>query len=419
MGYNQEVTCFYSRCASAAFSLSLVACSGSTQKTNTATVLPTQAISVAEQKPEPTPTPPKTKTIELEPLRVVVVRDNEGESEVIATDARSIFDDGNAALADGDWAEALGRYEELLLDFPDSSLVNPALFNAGLALEGLEQMDEAIKRYEILAERDGQGRDGIDARIRSAALYADSQRWNAALEVIDKLLALRRLGSSDRVEGLARRGYVLLEAKDFSAAEVSLREAIAVYDKASAAGELLDGDYFRAMSYFYLGDIPRRQFDALPIRLPEAQMQRDVEAKATLVLLAKERFDDTIGLGNIYWATAAGFRLADMQHSFWRSIVSAPIPPHLNAQASKIYVEQVHLHSLSLLKEALRVHGKNVQVATVYKSQTPWSEASARAVAALTQLVGRSQAGELLGADEGSVELRSPSGEYIPARAEL
>lgn len=364
----------------------------------------------------------RTDVIVVEPMRIHVVRDDEGNERVVATDARGIFDEGNDALADGDYRGALALYDELQADFAESSLAVPALFNAGLALEGLGRVDDAVERYLSLAKRDQTGRDSVDARIRASALYAEHERWSAALEVLDSLLALEGLGQADRIEGMARRGYVLLEAKDYSAAESMLRDAIAQYEEQRSAGAALDGDYFRAMAQFYLGDILRRQFDAIPIRLPEEQMQRDVEAKAALVIEASNRYGETVELNNIYWATAAGFRLADMQKNFWRSLVGAPVPPHLSTQASKLYVQEVHRNALSLLQKALSIHGKNVQLATLYKSQTNWSEASARAVATLTELVGREQAGEFVSPQELSAQQGAragASGEYLPGRIEL
>jgi tetratricopeptide (TPR) repeat protein len=360
-------------------------------------------------------------TIVVEPLRIEVVRDEEGREKVIAVDARSIFDEANDALADGNHQRAIELYDELLADFAESSLVAPAMFNAGLGLEGLGQIDAAVERYLTLARMDSGGRDGVDAQVRAAALLAEQERWSASLDVIEELLKTSKLAGPDRVEALARRGYVLVESKDYAAAERSLREAIALYRKLEAAKVVLESDYFLAMAHFYLGDIPRRQFDAIPIRLPETQLQRDVETKAGLVILASERFGDTVELGNIYWATAAGFHLGDMQSNFWRAVVSAPVPPHLSGQASKLYVEEVHRQSLSLLQKSLGIHQKNVQLATIYKGQTSWSEASERAVARLTTLVAQEEAGEIQSGD-AAVEPRVSLGsneEYLPEPVSL
>ncbi len=386
-----------------------------------ATTTPSTPAAVAEPK-DTGAIDDKPKVIVVEPMRIHVVRDKEGNEAVVATDARSLFDEANDALADDDFKRALALYDEIQTDFPESSLAVPALFNAGLALEGLGKVDDAVQRYLRLADAGKADRDAVDARIRAAALYAEHERWSSSLEILDALLALKGLQPSDRIEGMARRGFVLLEAADFSAAETTLSETIESYDTLKKAGTVFRSDYFRAMAQFYLGDIPRRQFDAIPIRLPESQMQRDVEAKAALVILASDRFGDTVEVGNIYWATAAGFRLADMQKNFWSAIIGAPVPPHLNSQASELYVQEVHRSALSLLKKSLSIHGKNVQLATLYKSQTRWSEASARAMATLTELVGREQAGELVSANDVAVtgaSLEREEGDYVPGRMEL
>jgi len=361
-------------------------------------------------------------TIMVEPMRIEVVRDAMGNEQVIARDAREVFDEGNDALAIGDYVRALEHYDELLEDFSESSLAPPALYNAGLALEALGRPSDAVARYLQLAKRENSGEEGIDARVRAAAVLAEAERWSEALATLDDMLALPTLSASNRLEGMARRGYVLLEAKDYAAAEAQLGNAITFYKGADKTRGLFENDYFAAMAYFYLGDIPRRQFDAIPIRLPETQMSRDVEAKAALVMLASERFGNTVELGNAYWGTAAGFRLAEMQREFWVSLMRAPVPPHLGEQAATLYVAEVHKQSLSLLLKALDIHRKNVKLATLYNVPTQWSEASGRRVVQLTELVGREQAGDLVGGEElgtGQGESQAAPESYLPGRIEL
>lgn len=397
-------------------SLSIGCSAGRTPRSTTTAVTPEPASTAV------VPPGPQAPVIEVEALRIRVVRDDEGNQQVISLDARDLFDEGNDALALGDHDRALRSYDNLQADFPDSSLAGPALFNAGLALEGLGRFDEAISRYQNLADSRPASTDGVDARIRISAVLAERKRWGAAIESLDALLALHSLSASDRLEGMARRGYVLLEARDFAAAEVMLREAISYYASESQRGKAFEGDYFAGMAHFYLADIPRRQFDAISIRLPDKQIARDVEAKAELVILASDRFGDAVEFGNIYWATAAGFRLASMQRNFWISLVQAPIPPQLNQQESSIYVEEVHRQSLSLLEKSLSIHERNVVLAEHYNTNTPWSRASATEVVAITKVIGRERAGDLLSAKEAGESgamTTSGEGEYLPARIDL
>ncbi len=361
----------------------------------------------------------KEKRIALEEMRIEVVVDKEGREQTIVRDARGYLDSGNESLGDGDYKSALVAYTHLINDFSESSLVGPALYNSGLAHEGLEEIDAAVEKYNVLAARNPSARNGVDAQIRIAGLFAEYERWPEALSSLDTLLAIADLKTSDRLEAQARRGYVLLESKDFAASEVALNEAIAFANQSRSKAEL-QGDYYVGMAHFYLGDIARRQFDEIPIRLPEDQMARDIEAKAVLANLASDRFGETVGAGNIYWATAAGFRLADVQNQFWRSLVRAPVPPHLSGQVAEIYVVEVHKQSLAFLLKALNIHGKNVKLATIYKGPTSWSRASEREVVRLTELIGREQAGELA-VGQAAVEPSQgrSNADYVPGRIEL
>ncbi|MBL4632262.1 MAG: hypothetical protein JKY56_00215 [Kofleriaceae bacterium] len=112
----------------------------------------------------------KEKRIALEEMRIEVVVDKEGREQTIVRDARGYLDSGNESLGDGDYEAALVAYAHLIKDFSESSLVGPALYNSGLAHEGLEEIDAAVEEYKALASRNPSARNGVDAQIRIAAL---------------------------------------------------------------------------------------------------------------------------------------------------------------------------------------------------------------------------------------------------------
>lgn len=427
-----RTSCLVSRSAIAvgfAVMLATAACSPKGgQATSTATLAGTSEqeapIALEEQAPQESESGEgdEREVIVVEPMRIEVIRDAYGNEQVIARDARGIFDEANDALALGDYVRAIELYDDLLLDFAESALAPPALYNAGLAFEGLGQVDAALARYKTLASRLGSGEEGIDGRVRAAALLAEHERWSEALATLEAMLDEPKLTPSNRLEAMARRGYVLLEAKDYAGGEKQLSQAITYYKDRDSKRTAFDNDYFAGMAFFYLGDIPRRQFDAIEIRLPESQMERDLETKATLVMLASQRFGDVVEFGNAYWATAAGFRLADMQREFWSALMRAPVPPHLSELAAKTYVKEVRALARSLLEKALSIHGKNVQLATLYNVPTQWSVASAAEVVRLTALIGRETSGQ----EPSHEEMQIPGagghphpGDYIPGRVEL
>jgi hypothetical protein len=361
------------------------------------------------------------KVIDLDPIRIEVVgRDDGGAPNLEAFDAGSLLDDGNEAMAEERYDDAILRYEKLLAVFADSHLAPAAIYNIGLAYEAKGEHVAAISQYQILAKKREVGRDSIDAHLRIGSVFAEIQRWGDARRALQEFLRRSDLTHSDTVEAMARLGYVAVEQKDYAAAEAVLRDAIAYYEKLTGP---LDKNYFIAMSYYYLAQIPHRQFRAIPMRLPDAQLKKDLDAKAELVLLAYDRYIDALKIQNVYWATAAGYQLSQIYKEFWDDIVLAPTPKQLSEEAAKYYVQEVHEGVLIFLEKALAGHNKNLELAEAYKTSTSWSEASRARSAEIAAILARESAGQLVTPERKSEQ---PSGEplaqraeYMPARIEL
>jgi tetratricopeptide (TPR) repeat protein len=321
------------------------------------------------------PAPARVVDVDVEPVRVEVSRDGKGGTRVAMFDARELFDEAGAALEADQYGRALALYDRLVASFPDSKLVPAALFNAGLALEGKRDLDGAIARYLDAARRAPATRHGLDAHIRAGAAMAELARWSDALRVLDEVSARSDLGDADRIELHARRGYVLVASGRYAEAERALAAAIELAPRV-ARDRRLARDSFVAMAHYYLGDIARRQSEAVQLRLPEAQLERDIEARAKLVLVAQRRFEDTIRVGNLHWATAAGFQLGALQEEMWRALIRSPVPPRLRGAEAAIYLTELRALARAHLEKALAAHEMNVRVAEQNAAPTPWSESS-------------------------------------------
>ena len=359
------------------------------------------------------------KAIDVDPLRIKVVEDAAaGKPEVEVYDARDLFDQAGAALDGESWDQALELYDRIVTEFPSSALVVPALFNAGLAHEGKADAEGAIARYQHVIRIAGRPRDSIDASMRIAAVLAEQGAWARSAAALDPVLASKAATPDDRLEALARRGYALVEQKSYADAEKALAAAVALTGKGDRS------DYFAAMAHFYQAEIPRRQAAAVPLRLPDAQLRADLDAKAKLVLLAQARYEATVGLGNVLWATAAGHQLAVMQEDMWRALVGAPVPGQLKKEEAAIYVAEVRKVARPYLDRALDIHSKNVALAERYRTESPWSEGSRQRIPLLADLIARENRGERPGPGDGlagpatAVTAGDPD-RYVPARVDL
>lgn len=331
------------------------------------------------------PSKAEVTTLVMEPIQVVA-RMKDGKREYDVFDAAGLFEQAGAHLQARRFDQAVATYDRLVREFPDSRYAVPSQYNAGLAHEARRDWAAAVARFKLVAERAKSPRDVIDALFHLGACYSEADNQAASAEVFGRLLERGDLGPADRVEAMVRRGYAQYQMKDLATAERTFRDTIGFYRKADQE-QRLDADFFLAMAHYYLAEMPHQEFKKQPIRLPEKQMERDLEAKAKLLLTAQGRYIATINVRNPHWATASGFQVGALYREFYDAVVGAPIPHgDLRRRAKtagvsydevlKAYVEQVRQYMRPLLENAIKVHEKNVQMAERTGVENDWVKRS-------------------------------------------
>ncbi|HET7824074.1 MAG TPA: tetratricopeptide repeat protein, partial [Anaeromyxobacter sp.] len=223
-----------------------------------------------------------------------------------------LFAIGTAAYGAGDFARAAAAFARLADLFPSSRHEAAALFNAGLAFERQEEWRLAQERFRTL-ERKYTGPDAIEASFRVAECQYHLRELADARATLDALARRTDLGAADRVRALAQRGIVELEDGKSEDAERTLRLALGTYASASEE-ERLD-ERFAAQAQFYLGEVYREWFRALPIdpsRGDDAALQQELERKSEMLLSAQGHYLRAIRMGNDRWAVASGFRIGEL-----------------------------------------------------------------------------------------------------------
>jgi tetratricopeptide (TPR) repeat protein len=383
----------------------------------------------AASSTRPTTPKPPPKTVELEPL-LVEVGDPATGGEVRGYDARNLLDDGNDALIQRRFDEALAAFDNLLRDFPGSKLAVAAQYNAGLALEGKRDWAGAAERFRrVLATgRDPEHReDFVNAHFRLGAVLAEIEQFAESARVLEQVLERTDLPPDHRIEALARLGYALVETKDYAAGEEVLRKAIA-YHREVQGTHRLDSTHFVAMAQFYLAMIPHRQFGAVPLRYPEQQMSRDLDQKSQLFLLARDRYIKVVDYKDAQWATAAVYQVAHMYKEFWDAWMAVPIPAELNATEAKEYVRQMNQEPnlKKLLEKSLLFHERNIAMAESVRAATQWSRLSIEEAETVRKIIARQSSGDLVEPGVAPAPAAGPkdsppagSRVYFPARREL
>jgi len=363
-------------------------------------------------------------------MRIQVIRGADGTEKILAIDARSLLDEGNEALTSSRFDQALVEYNKLLNLFPNSRLVIAALYNAGLAHEGKSEWDAAIRRYRRLLKASPPSRDAIDAQLRIGAVESELQRWGAATKQFEALLARTDLSSSDRIEGLARLGYVLVERKSYARAETLLEGAL-LYAKKVRTTAPISSTYYIAMAAYYYARIPHRQALAIPVHVGgpggDARLTKELKAKADTLREAYDRYLVAVNLLNPYWSTAAAYQMSQMYKEFWDALVLAPIPPQLGPKNAERYSRELHRQARIFLQKALAGHTKNVELAEAFKTSTPWSQASRAWATKIAGILAKETAGTLVTPKKRIDSTPAPKGGtvhgsgkgYVPGRVEL
>ena len=323
-------------------------------------------------------------SVEMEPLQLEVGRPG---SDLEVFDAPTLFAEGGEHL-DGDrYADAAASYDRLVKNFPDSPYVSPALYNAALSYEGLGRFNDAAERYRRILDEHSDSKQVKDALFRLGACYAETGRWVASSEIYGQAVKRTDLTLGDRVEATTRLGLSHFELNDLAVAEQHFGQAIEQW-KSHHETERLESDFFLAMSHFYLAHIAHKRFRDLPVRLPQQQLERDLEAKARAFLDAQTKYVEAIKVKNPSWATASGYHVGTLYRELYDALAKAPLPPEFNSADKRVIYDLLLRDKLRvLLEKAKDILEKNVSMAERVGVKNGWVERSNEQLQEVARLI--------------------------------
>jgi tetratricopeptide (TPR) repeat protein len=346
---------------------------------------------------------------EMDPIRIDATKGPAGV-QLEAYDSPELFEQAGAALSDKRFDDAVRLYTKLLRNFPDSREARPALYNLGLAQAGRQDWGAAVAAFQRLVEKYPNHPDSRDALFQIGACYAEQTNWPASAEVFARILERADLSADDRIEAISRRGFAQFSLGDLDTAEKTFR-AVQAYRKKIENEERLSTDFYLAFSQYHLAQITHRQFQAVQLRLPEAQMDKDLDEKARLLLQAQRGYIETIKFGNPAWASAAGFQVGSLYEELYDAFMHAPVPPNLQGDARDVYMEELHRKIRVLLEKSMRWQRENLLMIERLGVNTDWAEKSKLAYAKLLRLLDPQAGADFDAAGKAS----APEGSVAPA----
>ena len=312
-----------------------------------------------------------------------------GDSQMTSVASADLFRQANESAKAGTTKDAIGRYRQLIAEFPDSIYAPVALFNIAAIYDGQGDATSTITTLRELIEKYPSSRESIEGHLYIAAVQAELKHFADAEKTLDEALARTALTFADRVEANARKGSVQLELKKYDLADASFVSAIDNWRRAPN----IDDPYYIAMAHFYRGELAHRKFAEAPIRLPDDQLVADLEAKRVLAVQAYDRWKDSLGFKHAYWATAAGYNMSQIFVELWEVTVKAPYPTKLDTAERQKYVVEVHERVREHLEKALEGHRMNVELAKAFGVETSWSRGSEQKAAQILEMLQKDTKG--------------------------
>lgn len=304
------------------------------------------------------PTDVPTETLTLDPM--LIRPSGDGPTESI--DVSELFDRAYRSFAGRRYEEAAADYELVIRHFPDSRFYLPALYNAGLSYEKLEQWSDAERVYRTIVAQFPDKEDTTDAYYRLAGAMEHLEEHQAVVELMTEVLLRDGISNFDRVEAHVRRSNALLALQDWHGAADGFRNAIRINEDAPREQQVAESSHYIVQSYFGIGRAYHHMVDEIPLVLPPERMGADLEKKAELFITAQANYIRALAFHHRQWSMAAGYMIGRLYEDFYRDIFMAEIPDGLTEEHLALYFEELRKHIRPLMERAVQVYEKNLSL---------------------------------------------------------
>lgn len=303
-------------------------------------------------------------TIDMEPLVIRAHVGPDGDVQTTSVDLRNLFDEATAYYQADDFVNAIRLYQ-VVLDATDEEIWSKAaMYNSGLAWEGLGAWEEAAQTFDDIIRFFPTSKEARDAHFRLGEALA----WLGEFQRIPSLMtaALQRpdLTLDRRLEALVRSGTAYFELRKFSDAEAKLQQAL-LLDESSRAEDLREGRRVErgrvavsamAQANFLLGRVYHEIFLEVRMVLPVERYKKDLADKQRLYEQAIDWYTRAVRTGNNYWAPQAGFMIGKLYEDYYFDILASEVPATFTAEQHQIYFDAMREFLAPGLQRAIEMY---------------------------------------------------------------
>ena len=142
------------------------------------------------------------------------------------------FERARSLLLVDEFAKAAKAFERLMRLTTNDRLAALAMFNSGLAHEGLGNRATALRRYHKVKNDFASHPIARNALLRCSRLLGRSEQWDELTDVATELLKRKDLAAMDRIEGYGALALAHVQRGRLKEAAAAIMRANAAIEKA-------------------------------------------------------------------------------------------------------------------------------------------------------------------------------------------
>jgi hypothetical protein len=276
------------------------------------------------------------------------------------------------ALLEQRWPDAAADYRTLFDADPSGPHAGEYLFDAGLALEGMQERARARDAYDDVARRFPEGPRARAALVRAASLDAYLEDWSALAAIGDRLLARGDLEDLDRVLALGSRGLARVELGEDLPASADIHDGLDLADQLHY-GERDVLPVAVAQLRFALGELRRVRSERMPMDPGSDDFVAQLDRRCEGLLEAQAAYAQAVRSVDPHWAAMSGYRVAQMYRTLHHDLVAIPPPATSRTERQKeIFFAFMHVRYRVLLEKGLKEVEQTIALGERTSDSSPW-----------------------------------------------
>jgi hypothetical protein len=289
---------------------------------------------------------------------------------------------GNA----GRWKEAAAAYELAYRLEPEGAFGSEALWGAADAHDRANELEPALSRYELFAQREPTSPHAHDALVRITRLAVFLNHFSRAGLYAERLLKQPELLSdSERIAVLSARALALIESGEDQQASYFIEKGRDIVDsrQLDAAGKV-PRDV--AQLYYALGELRRVKAERIVFQPMPPKFGAVLEERCQLLLDAQSAYADSMRAYDAHWSAMAGYRTAELYQKLHQDLLAVKPPANADTERKQqLFEGAVRTRYAILLTKARAMAQSTLAMAERTGEKSEWVERTREALKSIDQ----------------------------------